>query len=930
MLEPTAQASQALLRIFDQTKESLAVSRSCLESNPATPGPGLLPTLPQWAKEQICKARELDCAVKLIKISCPSARLCDADELISQCRAIQREMELRFGGLAVENQLQTITPYADKNKLLVHLGSDPAQWKPISPQCMEWHVHLGLLMQAYLKTEDPELRKTIAFLAANYLAKVVPYANDSQVEKQAAEMFQWGLFNQVPHHREDPAFESFLLPEISKYLNCGGQDRKILIDTKHIEDLLPLWFDVLPLSEELGKKMMAERLRDHLSQGFDWTEYFKKPFLFDLTPYLEEYIVSGSESDAASKAIFEKKRRSIEEKIDRMVRSVARRLSREFPQIIGTEADKDRLKALIRSNIACICRNEVRGTGILTELSIFSDSKYFDCSSVQPLLKTSPRESQARFAQLLCQDRQAFFQIQFDEFVNVTGVRLGAVRGRHAVFDFLSLRDFLAKHYGSSVRLVEFDGAAPEARIFKKKEDFINSRAYQKCKQMFASPSIDNAYLNILGMPLLEMLEGFLNKFDEGQWNRLNDREDIRQILQTSLYRITVHLANAHFHSRNYGRFTQEMEIVQNELMDLLAILGPYRREDFQKIYLRSIAPNIPPTLPCQVTAGLTKCGMNSLAAILAAVHKKNPHPELTYGSGVYTESWGYIGKNRNLPAILNNNDIQKVDFYLGEFNHNISIHLDTDRYVAGDVIKEVQALLDAKPGIEHLTVAIDGTIDFHNSEKSKQVLEFFGEGIKAGKLNFVFFRSGQKYDMLGMDNVYGSPYYVVNNGDIHWKDFNDIRSYPGSMADDLSLQWFSLLYEFAPQATDIYRRQIFANAREILKHVPPSLEPGRNAKIKVCQVDDGMQPSFIDIKVLDPNGAKIAGEIKAMFLSKFTDRGLKAHARASFGFFHPNINMIGSSLDGQPRNVRLNPGLNPKDIPIFAEFLQELAQRYS
>lgn len=75
------------------------------------------------------------------------------------------------------------------------------------------------------------------------------------------------------------------------------------------------------------------------------------------------------------------------------------------------------------------------------------------------------------------------------------------------------------------------------------------------------------------------------------------------------------------------------------------------------------------------------------------------------------------------------------------------------EQYEVGDIIGEVEALLAAKPETERLTIAVDETIDYVRSEQVTRLLERFSKEIKEGKLNFVFFRSGQKFDMLGIDN---------------------------------------------------------------------------------------------------------------------------------------------------------------------------------
>jgi hypothetical protein len=89
-----------------------------------------------------------------------------------------------------------------------------------------------------------------------------------------------------------------------------------------------------------------------------------------------------------------------------------------------------------------------------------------------------------------------------------------------------------------------------------------------------------------------------------------------------------------------------------------------------------------------------------------------------------------------------------------------LNLRTNHTRYAQRDIINDVKQLLGNKPDTKHLTI----TIDYINSPKVYELLQTFEKEILEGRLNFVLFRSGQKFDMLGVDNYYGAPYYIINN----------------------------------------------------------------------------------------------------------------------------------------------------------------------
>lgn len=226
------------------------------------------------------------------------------------------------------------------------------------------------------------------------------------------------------------------------------------------------------------------------------------------------------------------------------------------------------------------------------------------------------------------------------------------------------------------------------------------------------------------------------------------------------------------------------------------------------------------------------------------------------------------------------------------------------------------------------LTVALDCTIDYINSNKVKNLLEEFKEEIQNGTLNFVFFKSGQKFDMFGMDNYYGAPFFMVNNSDPKWETFKAMSRSPGIQTDILSEQWFCLAYKYASEGLDDYRRLIFENSREILKNCPDSLRPKDdllNQRITVSQVDDEMDVSSIDIKVRGGFHKLKALALMARFYLSCIKHGVKTYSRASFGFFHPNFIVIMIQNVKDSTTIRLSPGINPRENKFIIEFLNGL-----
>ena len=216
---------------------------------------------------------------------------------------------------------------------------------------------------------------------------------------------------------------------------------------------------------------------------------------------------------------------------------------------------------------------------------------------------------------------------------------------------------------------------------------------------------------------------------------------------------------------------------------------------------------------------------MNVFAGVNAAVIKHNSNPVRICGAHSYYEEATVVGGSRKLDEVLSDPDVDQVDMYVGEFYHNIDVDPMYTNYQKGTVIQDIEKIFKTKPHTDHLTVVIDATIDYMRSEDIKELFRVFQKEIAEGKLNVVVIRSGQKFDMLGMDNYFGSPFYVVNNGDPKWDEFNKLKTDQVFKTDQLSQQYFSWMVESGPRIVEQYKRQIFHNTRAILDVVPEGLQ---------------------------------------------------------------------------------------------------------
>lgn len=723
-----------------------------------------------------------------------------------------------------------------------------------------WHQNLSLMQEAQSKTNDPKLKNRIRFLAVNYLNKIAP------VMPSVARMMGWTFFEsafQVSPYSPYQYHRAFFRyrPDMSYSIN-----QRFALGNKS-----PL---VLTDTDQFAQFLPLKFIVLHRENRNEWDSLIlkamktKTDLLFDFTQDFENTILT--EQDKKKENTFCIHFEQIKNEINEVIQSMKQeKFVKEFL--------KQKSTAISRVKFEC-------NGGLIGGMKILP---LFSNLNPNNVVKTHPTLAQS--------------------FVEQTGIVLGAIQ----------LRRFLPEAFplpNSSAKLTD---SFSEIH-FENKEDFIKAIDFKKLEE-----NADKPHVSVLGKSFLDMLKGLVLKISLTKWEEINQDSATREILQTVLLQMIKHLTDAETFIEDDNKFIQAIELAHAELATLLELTSPYKSEDFQPIYLEQLEQikTIPKGLLPFLKGGLSKTAETVFAEVNVAIRAQNPNPVCTWCDCFYFEHALLLGNNQKLDSAMKDINIDKIDLYGCTFNPSIESDYNAN-YIEKDLIADIENILKEKPNTQHLTVAIDFTNDYFNSKKTQRLLEHFESSIHSGRLNFVFFGSGQKFDMLGMDHFYGSPFYLINNGADHWKAFDKLFTEEVHKTDELSTQWFCLLYEFASKSIDEFRYLFFENNRNIIQNIPEKLF-STNRRITVSRVDEKTDLTFIDVKIKGIFNKAIASLLVGYFQLHAVIYKVKASIRGSFGFLHPNATLIFSP---ESTTLRLHPGILRLDNQPIIKFLHHIA----
>ncbi len=816
--------------------------------------------------------------------------------------------------------------FADNEKLLAFIQKAET---PFNPQMKEWALNFGLLYSTYQRTKNSETKELIRFLMCNYLAKAAFLNASSKVglnkeeegfeggmESEYQSLLQYGMLVFGGHYHRGVNSQIPIMSMIDNDLHAkfGAGNREsnmLLTDTMNIQKLYSVAFKPAPplSKQEESIQFLVEQFESNLAD-FPGT-HMKFPILVDITDQIGQSVIT--EHDPKKIEDYKDKQTIAKDQINSIVFKSVELLREKYPE----REDIATLAAnYIKTNMAIVSRATIDQNLALIDLheTIFSEEDFDKTGEIDP--KYAFIFDDMRSAVRL--ERRHDLNIKIEEWANHSAINVGAVHLRQLVANTSEDPGKMAQEcYGWSVDYAV--RGQVDIFMYKNPDSFLQTNIFKTLKEMSLSKDkkIGQAQ-SFLAKATINMTATLLSKIRKEDWDAKQDDPIFRELTQTTLFRMSQHLANAIQQKNNASEFFKAMDCAHAELMTLLAIYTPFDPGSFEKTYGGYLKPLFPANL--QPVVGLAKSAMNVFAGVNAAVIEEKKDPIRVCIEHSYYEELECLRETRTLLQILEDPTVKKVDLYTTEFYHNIDIDPQHGVYSKGRVIDDIKQIFAKKPQTNQLTVAIDATIDLTQSEDIKELFSTFAKEIEEGKLNIVVFRSGQKFDMLGLDNYFGSPFYIVNNGDQKWKAFNALKTDEVFKTDPLSQQFFCLMTETGPQLVDEYKKQIFDNTRAILNLTPSSLKSKRSKDVFIAKFEKDVKTPFIDIKIgFEDEGLSddLRRWAQQRFMQLFVEKKKLVYVRGSFGFPQPNITWI-------PPKMRINPGIDPSDIVIYKQFFQE------
>jgi len=419
----------------------------------------------------------------------------------------------------------------------------------------------------------------------------------------------------------------------------------------------------------------------------------------------------------------------------------------------------------------------------------------------------------------------------------------------------------------------------------------------------------------------LQVLKGLLQEISDASWTTIMNCPTRSLIAQVSFQKIQKQLESL-IQEEAAARFfdtAEKIEQIHADLTALIEVFSPFTAKDFPAIY-QKVLKKIPAPLKPLTSFSIHASGMTSMAGVLHATEKvcKAP-PRIIFGDNTYYECLMIGDHVSNCVPIeeASEEDWAQVDLILAQFNPALKrTHLEPTEYKIEQVAETVAKALkfrEEKP----LVVALDCTIDYIDSSRAAALIETFQREIEEGRLNIICYRSGLKFDLFGMDNYCGAPFFTVHNDAEHWKPFDALLFDEALVTDPLSINWFCLAYKHAAPYLENYRKDIFDNTRSLLEKIPPRLFEA-DSPYRVVAVDQETDLCFVDIKVTGPlhivRGSALAG---GLLYFKSMEKGFPIFYRRSIGFYHSNFAMLFSEENA---TIRLTLGIDSEEVDLFVE----------
>lgn len=883
----------------------------------------------------------------------------------------QRPFNLEIGNTEAHNSALRVSNLDPVKHQLLKLENHE-DLEEIKPKNQEWQLNFGLLHSLYNESSTTEeMKKKLRFFMVNYFEKSAALNHDLQymlfkfikLRNQYEEMLQisgrTALTGQ--YHRTSSIMNNVLsLLGLQNKIGNDNDDEVISCFPTDGVDITPLYqtcYLVSPVLKNAPESTteISQFIVNHIPSSIIAGKNLslKNPILIDVSPILGECMISNNQTDRMNiykqKQLFTK--RKLNEVIDKVAESLIKKYKKHNPQI-------DIIKANLFANLIVVARAELTKDIFVVnaQLDMFAETDY------------------EKYPNFVKRKRKDLVQ-SFKEWAGHTGIAIGIMNFRRAYADNYKTIQALAGTLGRKAVVYTSHKPFKERKaleqnlqsneisepnqltkgledtegeiFFEDPKNLLNINLIKSLRMLSTQTSPLLKGQALLASCTIKMMETLLSSISLESWKEEQRNTTTKLLIENTTFRIGQHLSNALSSYRNFRLFSQAIDRIHCELTVLLETFRPFSEKYFleqQKAFLsESLLPNELQQLGL-LNFGIGKAAMNIFAGVIALTKElsKKQQLEVACGPHAYYEEPILLGSEAKPIETILEDSRTSVDLLLTEFHHNIDIDIEHTHYRKENIIQQIRSILEknekSKSSVTSnsdrdidlasidigLTVAIDATIDYTVSEDLKSVFNEFKQEISNGSLHFIIFRSGQKFNMLGLDNYFGAPYYVVSNNETR---FNFLSQNKVFNTDQLSMQFFSWVGATDPHLPDLYKRQIFSNTRAILDIVPPALKPESQNKVFISSSNaDNLSP-FIEICPNFRNNdnsfdriknSEFSGKLTDSFAYIFIKKRKLFYRRGSFGFAHPNITEI------EPK-IRINPGIDPNDITLFKAFFKKI-----
>lgn len=533
----------------------------------------------------------------------------------------------------------------------------------------------------------------------------------------------------------------------------------------------------------------------------------------------------------------------------------------------------------------------------------------------------------------------------------------GLVPGPQVMFEYWAAiendPDAILKSLGLSVPpLLPADASRPDVHSLSGLDALIADPAFlafEKLPTVVKAAALQDGdtrgeapYLTILPAATAKLLRGL----DVAQTRAAFKEAHLEPLLHATCQHICDLIKKCLFVQDDFLAFLDTMHAIHDDIMLLVAVTKPYQRQDMHAI-LRDAVGDLGLTELKDVEAhfNIENAGMRGASAVLQASisHKRamddaapvhvmalghNYRESLrTLGDAVHGMRAEIIDQGKSADGLRylreRSATAPKVDLLMCEFRHNI--HHECTQYGAEDLSTYVAMLIDNDMAGVQLTVAIDTTMNVTDERMLKDFLRANAAYIASGKLNVVFYRSAQKFDMLGMSHMSGGFTMTANNP-AYFAAFNAVM-HRASSVDIGATNTQALLHyqKCAHDEMNDYRRAVMRSVSTLASMQRGPVDGSTPTETMVSGAGTpGLHivpvteagSFFLDMRCIGKDGeaqqsqwalSRVQGMLQLR--SSCDPKAMPLSSRAGFGFANGNIILI----DG--RSLRFTPGLESDEL---------------